>query len=122
MKTTDAQSRTGDFEMSQTYRAVQVSAPGQLELTERTVREPGTGEVRIRVEACGVCHSDSVTVNVVVPSVTLPRVPGHEVVGRIDAIGSDVHDRALGDRVVSAGSAALTAPANNVAGGTSSTA
>src|SRR6266496_4436393 len=85
--------------MSQTYRAVQVTTPGQLELVERPLREPGPGEVRIRVEACGVCHSDSVTVDVLLPSITLPRVPGHEVVGRIDAFGPGVQDRRLGDRV-----------------------
>lgn len=85
--------------MTQTYRAVQVTSPGRLEPVERPVREPGPGEVRIRVEACGVCHSDSVTVNVLLPSITLPRVPGHEVVGRIDAVGSNVLVRRPGERV-----------------------
>ncbi len=85
--------------MTQTYRAVQVTSPGHLELVERTLLEPGPGEVRIRVEACGVCHSDAATVDVLLPSITLPRVPGHEVVGRIDAIGSNVHDRRPRDRV-----------------------
>ena len=85
--------------MKHTYRSVQVTAPGQLELVERPVREPGPEEVRIRVEACGVCHSDAATVNVLLPSITLPRVPGHEVVGRIDAIGPDVHGRLPGERV-----------------------
>ncbi len=85
--------------MTQTYRAVQVATPGQLELVERPLPEPGPGEVRIRVEACGVCHSDAATVDVLLPSITLPRVPGHEVVGRIDAIGPNIHDRRPGERV-----------------------
>jgi D-arabinose 1-dehydrogenase-like Zn-dependent alcohol dehydrogenase len=63
------------------------------------VHEPGPGQVRLRVEACGVCHSDSATVNVLLPSITLPRVPGHEVVGHIDAVGAGVQDRRLGERV-----------------------
>src|SRR6059058_4540856 len=85
--------------MTLTYRAVQVTSPGRLDLVERPVREPGPGEVRIRVEACGVYHSDSVTVDVLLPSITLPRVPGHEVVGRIDAVGANVRDRRPGERV-----------------------
>jgi propanol-preferring alcohol dehydrogenase len=48
--------------MTHTYRAVQVTAPGRLELVERPVEEPGPGQIRLRVEACGVCHSDSATV------------------------------------------------------------
>jgi D-arabinose 1-dehydrogenase-like Zn-dependent alcohol dehydrogenase len=85
--------------MTHTYRAVQVASPGQLELVERPVRDPGPAQVRLRVEACGVCHSDSATVNVLLPSISLPRVPGHEVVGRVDAVGPGVHDRHLGERV-----------------------
>ncbi len=85
--------------MTDTYRAVQVTAPGQLELVERRVEEPGPGQVRLRVEACGVCHSDSATVDVLLPSITLPRVPGHEVVGQIDAVGLGVDNRRLGERV-----------------------
>jgi alcohol dehydrogenase, propanol-preferring len=67
----------------QTYRAVQASAAGKLELVTRPLTEPPPGNVRIRVEACGVCRSDVLTVEGVGPGLTFPRVPGHEVVGRI---------------------------------------
>lgn len=65
-----------------TYRAAVVKAPGQLELVERPIPAPAQGQVRIRVEACGVCHSDSATVEREAPDGAPPRVPGHEVVGR----------------------------------------
>src|SRR5712671_2715484 len=86
------------MEVGSTYRAVQAVSPGRLELTEKTLHAPGPGHVRIRVEACGVCHSDSATVDGLFP-VDWPRVPGHEVVGRIDALGSGVQGWALGQRV-----------------------
>lgn len=70
-----------------TYRAVQVSKPGRLEVVEREVTAPPPGKVRIRVEACGVCHSDALTVEGLIPDIRFPRVPGHEVVGKIDALG-----------------------------------
>jgi D-arabinose 1-dehydrogenase-like Zn-dependent alcohol dehydrogenase len=76
-----------------TMRAVQVARKGgPLELVERPIPEPGPGTVRIRVQACGICHSDSITVDAHMP-VTYPRVPGHEVVGVIDAVGDDVPAR-----------------------------
>src|ERR1700734_857274 len=81
-----------------TYRAVQAVAPGKLELVQKPFTEPPPGHVRIRVEACGVCHSDSATVKGVLP-IQWPRVPGHEAVGRIDAIGEDVQGWAVGQRV-----------------------
>ena len=81
-----------------TYRAVQAVAPGKLELVQKPFTEPPPGHVRIRVEACGVCHSDSATVEGILP-IQWPRVPGHEAVGRIDAIGEDVQGWALGQRV-----------------------
>lgn len=72
-------------------RAVQVRRPnGDFELVEREIPEPGPGSVRIRVEACGVCHSDSYTKGGLFPNVRYPRIPGHEVAGVIDAIGPDV--------------------------------
>ena len=74
------------MEAASTYRAVQAVGPGRLELTEKTFQAPGPGKVRIRVEACGVCHSDAGTVEALFP-IGWPRVPGHDVVGRIDAIG-----------------------------------
>jgi alcohol dehydrogenase, propanol-preferring len=82
-----------------TYRAVIATAPGQLELVERLVPEPGRGQVRIRVEACGVCHSDSATVENLTGTISYPRVPGHEVVGRIEALGADVQGWKTGERV-----------------------
>src|ERR1700736_816725 len=81
-----------------TYRAVQAVAPGKLELVQKPFTEPPPGHVRIRVEACGVCHSDSATVEGILP-IRWPRVPGHEAVGRIDAIGEDVQGWKMGQRV-----------------------
>jgi len=81
-----------------TYRAVQAVGPGKLELTEKALVEPSPGHVRVRVEACGVCHTDSVTIEGVLP-VQWPRVPGHEVVGRIDSVGDHVEGWAVGQRV-----------------------
>jgi alcohol dehydrogenase, propanol-preferring len=86
------------MEAGSTYRAVQAVSRGRLELTERTLQAPGPGKVRIRVEACGVCHSDSGTVEALFP-IEWPRVPGHEVVGRIDALGSGVQGWVVGQRV-----------------------
>src|SRR6516225_6798061 len=81
-------------------RAVQVSRPkGPLELVERDVPQPGAGEVRIKVEACGVCHSDTVTKEGLFPGIQYPRVPGHEVIGRLDAIGANVRGWSQGQRV-----------------------
>jgi D-arabinose 1-dehydrogenase-like Zn-dependent alcohol dehydrogenase len=81
-------------------RVVQVSrAKGPLELVEREVPEPGAGAVRIKVEACGICHSDTVTKEGLFPGIQYPRVPGHEVIGRIDAIGANVLGWGAGQRV-----------------------
>ncbi len=85
--------------MTRTYKAVEVSAPGELRVVERQVSEPGAGQVRIRVEACGICHTDAATVMGIYPGLTLPRVPGHEVVGRIEALGSGVSRWKIGQRV-----------------------
>jgi propanol-preferring alcohol dehydrogenase len=84
--------------MGGTYTAVEVSTPGVLRVVERTISEPAAGQVRIRVEACGVCHSDSGTVEGLFP-IEWPRVPGHEAVGRIDALGSGVQGWTVGQRV-----------------------
>jgi alcohol dehydrogenase, propanol-preferring len=86
------------MEVGSTYRAIQAVSRGRLELTEKTMQAPGPGTVRIRVEACGVCHSDSGTVEALFP-IEWPRVPGHEVVGRIDALGSGVQGWVVGQRV-----------------------
>jgi alcohol dehydrogenase, propanol-preferring len=85
--------------MKNTYKAVEVSAPGVLRVVERPVSEPGAGQVRIRVEACGICHTDSGTVTGTYSGLSLPRVPGHEVVGRIEALGSGVSKWKIGQRV-----------------------
>ena len=69
---------------------MQVSEPGKLSLVELPIREPGPGQVRLRVEACGVCHSDVAIVEGQFPALTLLRVRGHEVVGRIEETGPDV--------------------------------
>ena len=81
-------------------RAVQVSRPnGPFELVEREIPEPGAGAVRIKVQACGVCHSDSVTKDGSIPGIQYPRVPGHEVIGVIDALGPSVAGWKVGQRV-----------------------
>lgn len=83
-----------------TMRAVQVSgAAGEFEMVERPIPEPGPLEVRVAVDACGVCHSDSFTKEGTWPDIEYPRVPGHEVAGRIDATGSAVDGWAVGQRV-----------------------
>ncbi len=80
-------------------RAVQVSRPkGPLELVEREIPDPGPGQVRIKIEACGVCHSDSFTKEGTYPGVQYPRVPGHEVIGHIDALGANVRGWSNGQR------------------------
>jgi propanol-preferring alcohol dehydrogenase len=84
---------------TQTYRAAVVVAPGKLALIDRPVTEPGHGQVRIRVEACGVCHSDSATVGRAPADPERPMVPGHEVVGRIEALGHGVDGWRIGQRV-----------------------
>ena len=71
-------------------KVAQVSkAGGDLEIVERDVPQPGPGHVRIRVLACGVCHSDSFTKDGLYPGISYPRVPGHEAAGVIDEIGSE---------------------------------
>jgi propanol-preferring alcohol dehydrogenase len=81
-----------------TYRAVQAVEPGRLVLTVLPIIEPGFGEVRVQVEVCGVCHTDAVTVEGAMP-IEYPRVPGHEAVGRVDAVGDGVVGWTLGQRV-----------------------
>ena len=85
--------------MRDTYKAVEVYEAGRLRIVERSISEPGAGQVRIRVEACGICHTDAATVTGVYPGLTLPRVPGHEVVGRIEALGAGVSRWKIGQRV-----------------------
>jgi D-arabinose 1-dehydrogenase-like Zn-dependent alcohol dehydrogenase len=81
-------------------KAVQVSkAGGDFELIERPIPEPGRGQVRIKVEACGICHSDALVKEGYWPGIQYPRVPGHEIAGRIDALGADVTLWKPGQRV-----------------------
>lgn len=83
-----------------TMRVVQVSeAGGPLELVEREIPEPGPGQARVKVQACGVCHSDSYAKEGYFPGVTYPVIPGHEIAGVIDAVGERVKDWSIGDRV-----------------------
>jgi propanol-preferring alcohol dehydrogenase len=81
-------------------KAVQVSkANGPFEVVEREIPEPGPGQVRIKVEACGVCHSDALVKMGAYPGLKLPRIPGHEIAGRVDAVGPNVKMWKKGDRV-----------------------
>jgi D-arabinose 1-dehydrogenase-like Zn-dependent alcohol dehydrogenase len=81
-------------------RAVQVPRPGgPFELVERAIREPGPGSVRIKVQACGICHSDSLVKLGHWPGIQYPRVPGHEIAGVIDAVGPAVAGWKPGQRV-----------------------
>src|ERR1700722_20205653 len=81
-------------------RAVQISKlNGPFEIVERDIPEPGPHEVRVKVQACGICHSDSVVKTGQWPGLNYPRVPGHEVVGVIDALGSNIITWKAGERV-----------------------
>lgn len=81
-------------------KVVQVGKPGgNFELVERPVPEPGPGQVRIKVEACGICHSDALVKEGLWEGLQYPRVPGHEIAGRIDALGPDVTNWKTGQRV-----------------------
>jgi len=85
---------------SVTGRAVQVTAAGgTFEMVQKQFPEPAPGQVRIRVKACGVCHSDSITKQGLFPGIAYPRVPGHEIAGVIDAVGSGEHLFKVGQRV-----------------------
>ncbi len=81
-------------------KAAQISKPGgDWELVERAIPEPGAGQVRVKVEACGICHSDMLVKEGLWPGLQYPRVPGHEVAGRVDAVGDDVTQWKKGQRV-----------------------
>ena len=86
--------------MSTKMKAAQISrAGGDWELVEREIPEPGVGEVRVKVEACGICHSDALVKDGVWPGLRYPRVPGHEIAGRVDAVGANVTSWVVGKRV-----------------------
>jgi D-arabinose 1-dehydrogenase-like Zn-dependent alcohol dehydrogenase len=81
-------------------QAAQISkGGGDFELLERDIPEPGAGQVRVKVEACGICHSDVLVKEGLWPGLQYPRVPGHEVAGKIDALGVDVTEWKKGQRV-----------------------
>ncbi len=81
-------------------RAVQVPGPNKpFELIEKEIPSPKRGTVRVKVQACGVCHSDSFTKEGLFPGIQYPRVPGHEIAGVIDAIGEDAANWKVGQRV-----------------------
>jgi D-arabinose 1-dehydrogenase-like Zn-dependent alcohol dehydrogenase len=81
-------------------KAVQISKPGgNFEVVDRPIPDPGRGQVRIKVEACGICHSDALVKEGHWPGIEYPRVPGHEIAGRIDAVGPDVTLWKPGQRV-----------------------
>lgn len=83
-----------------TMRAVQVSRPGgPLEVVQREIPQPQAAQIRIKVQACGVCHSDMLTKEGLFSGLVYPRVPGHEVVGVVDALGSGVTGFSIGQRV-----------------------
>ncbi|MDQ1485187.1 MAG: alcohol dehydrogenase [Actinomycetota bacterium] len=83
-----------------TVRAVQADSPGaRLRLVDREIGEPGYGEVRVTVEACGVCHTDAFFIDGAFPGLSFPVTPGHEIAGRIDAIGEGVLRWQTGERV-----------------------
>lgn len=86
--------------MSATYRSAQVNEPGgTLHLVEKEIPEPAPGRVRVSVEAAGICHSDAAFISGQQPGVRFPLVPGHEIAGRVDAIGDHAGDFHPGDRV-----------------------
>jgi alcohol dehydrogenase len=81
-------------------RVVQVTrANGPFEIVEREIPQPARGQVRIKVEACGICHSDVVVKDGLWPGLPYPRVPGHEIAGRVDAVGEGVSNWKPGQRV-----------------------
>src|SRR5438045_6291033 len=81
-------------------KAAQISKPGgDFELVEREIPEPGQGQVRVKVEACGICHSDVLVKDGLWPGLQYPRVPGHEIAGQVDAVGDRVTNWKKGERV-----------------------
>jgi len=83
-----------------TMKAIQVSAPGaEFELVNREIPEPKSGEVLIKVQACGVCHGEAVIKGGHFPGLTYPRIPGHEVMGIIDRLGPNVNEWQIGQRI-----------------------
>lgn len=83
-----------------TMKVAQIAKPGAgFQIIEREIPQPGFGQVRIKVQACGVCHSDVLTVDGLWPGIEFPRIPGHEVAGLIHEVGSGVSEWKKGQRV-----------------------
>jgi D-arabinose 1-dehydrogenase-like Zn-dependent alcohol dehydrogenase len=81
-------------------KVAQISKPGgDFELVEREIPQAGLGQVRVKIEACGICHSDVIVKEGLFPGIQYPRVPGHEIAGRVDAVGDRVTNWKKGDRV-----------------------
>ena len=81
-------------------KVAQISTAGSdFELVDRNIPDPGPAQVRVKIQACGVCHSDAFVKDGALPGIDYPRVPGHEVAGVIDAIGDDVDHWEEGQRV-----------------------
>jgi D-arabinose 1-dehydrogenase-like Zn-dependent alcohol dehydrogenase len=81
-------------------KVAQIPSPGaDFQIVEREIPKPGVGQVRIKVQACGICHSDALTKEGALPGIQYPRVPGHEVAGVIDELGAEVTAWKLGQRV-----------------------
>lgn len=85
--------------MAKMRAAVVVTAGAPLQITERDIPSPGPGQVRVKVEACGICHSDAFVTSGHFPGLQMPRIPGHEIAGRIDAVGAGVGAWKEGERV-----------------------
>ena len=86
--------------MTATYQSMQVDHPGAaFRLVEQELATPGPGHVRVTVEAVGICHSDAMFIEGHMPGVTFPLVAGHEIAGRVDAIGDEVEEFDVGQRV-----------------------
>ncbi len=86
--------------MPKKMKAAQISKPGgDFEIVERDISEPGAGQVRVKVDACGICHSDVLVKEGLWPGLQYPRVPGHEIAGRVDAVGEGVTSWKKGQRV-----------------------
>src|SRR4029077_5220006 len=101
-------------------KAVQVPKAGaDFEIVERDIPQPGPGHVRIHVQACGICHSDVITKEGLLPGITYPRVPGHEVVGVIDEVSAGVKECGKASGLESAGTAGRTALVLPAVAGTS---
>ena len=107
--------------MSTKMKAAQISkAGGDWELVERDIPEPGAGQVRVKVEACGICHSDALVKDGIWPGLQYPRVPGHEIAGRVDAAWRQRHlMEQLVSESASVGMAAIALCANNAGAVTS---